>query len=131
MFEKSRKIHLIVTTTGGSECFNDPFCPDNAFNGVGCSTTVLWNPSQTNVDNWQSDSWVTLAHELYHSKDADNGSWSYARDQSGIYYDEIEACREANRMVLENNPDAVTRTQYAGKMLPSDAIRPVPLKHQE
>ena len=39
---------------------------------------------------------------------------------------ELSACREANRMILEDDPTAIPRSRYADLTLPDDVIRPTP-----
>ena len=47
----------------------------NASNGVGCGTTISYNPDATETEGWQRHAVVGLAHETRHAYEMDQGKY--------------------------------------------------------
>ena len=46
---------------------------NNISNGIGCGTTIMYNPNRTEVEGWERPAVVGLAHETQHAFEMDNG----------------------------------------------------------
>ena len=69
---------------------------------------------------------------MTHASEYNQGKMDLSIDpETQLQNSEISACREANRMLLENDPDADTRKTYDDKLLPPDAIHPTPKSKPE
>ena len=121
----SSHAHVITESTNGSSIgfSNISAAWGNVPGGSG--TNIYWDTNETQVDGWTAPSWLMLVHELVHASDSDIGQLGDYVDSSGIMWEaEVDACREANRILLESDPDAQTRTTYFGNALPNSAINP-------
>ena len=100
--------------------------------GPGKDTTIKWNPRMDAAGSWPCPAWNILAHEMTHASEYNQGKMDLSIDpETQLQNSEISACREANRMLLENDPNADTRKTYDGKLLPPDAIHPTPKSKPE
>ena len=124
----SSKQHVIMESPDNGPTIIS-YYPTPASDGTGSSTVTYLNPSDTTTrsDGSTVERWNALAHELTHAIDCDQGILDMSIDpETGIPNADIKACTEANRMLLEHDPNAQTRTKFGDKDLPPSAINPTP-----
>ena len=95
--------------------------------GQPSDTTIVFSAKPRTEGDFVSPAWAVLGHEMNHSFFFDRGIyWDNSPENftNGIFIAEILACTEENRIILENNPEAMARTTYNGRRLPDSAIRP-------
>ena len=73
--EKSNNKHRIETSLDGHNQTR-PESDDKASNGVGCKTTIGYNPDRLSEDGWKRPAVVGLAHEFQHAYDMDQGIYN-------------------------------------------------------
>ena len=96
-------------------------------NGKGTGSDISFDPETTSSEGWERPTWAGLAHEMVHASDADKGRVPpEGMTTNGVPDYELSPCRETNRMLKEDNPNASVRTMYGDMKLPPDVINPTP-----
>ena len=79
--ENSSNKHTIKLS--GNENSADPGKEnsENISNGIGCGTTIKYNPNRTKTDGWERPPVVGLAHEMQHAYEMDKGIYNKSKVQ--------------------------------------------------
>ena len=120
--EDSKNVHSI--SFGINTC---SFDIEGSENGKGTGSDISFDPETTSSEGWERPTWAGLAHEMVHASDADKGRVPpEGMTTNGVPDYELSPCRETNRMLKEDNPNASVRTMYGDMKLPPDVINPTP-----
>ena len=123
-------VYDFLSNSERTHCIVEGNLNDSAFaHNVGqpSDTTIVFSAKPRTEGDFVSPAWAVLGHEMNHSFFFDRGIyWDNSPENfiNGIFIAEILACTEENRIILENNPEAMVRTTYNGRRLPDSAIRP-------
>ena len=86
--ENSGNKHTIVFSVDNS-INPDKIDEDNISNGVGCGTTIKYNPNRTEIGGWKRPAVVGLAHEAQHAFEMDKGKY----DKTKVMCRSIAFCK--------------------------------------
>ena len=114
--EKSDKTYTITGMTGSSI---EATFSDGKVTGANITARVLG--TEPAIGDFQPEHWDCLAHELMHAKQIEDGTWVPSTGTDTKWENEVDACRETNRMIVETGDDRELRKKYGDKDLPSDA----------
>ena len=73
--EQSGNKHCIEVSADGHNN-TTPASDANASNGIGCKTTIGYNPNRLKEDGWKRPAVIGLAHEMQHAFDMDKGIYN-------------------------------------------------------